>query len=212
MSINRIGSYTAGLPTQSTSTRGRSVFQPLAGAARSAAPADEVQISAEGQAAAESAGPNRPAMCQPFPARADGSVHVEDVRAAAKQQLGDFQSRFQELLTELGIDDSAEIRLQTDATGRVRVVGDHPQKEQIEQLFVDHPEMRDQFVHITASLDLVRAADEHMAFSRAYAEDPKAAVEQFSHLFDATRKQPPISLVLSGGKLLVDPPMFPELN
>ncbi|MBA4016881.1 MAG: hypothetical protein C0483_06820 [Pirellula sp.] len=126
-------------------------------------------------------------------------LEVADMRRDYEQKLAGLESRLQVKFTKAGIETSPPFQLQTDAEGKVRVAGDHPQKAQIEQLFVDEPSLRDDFVEVNAKADFLRAADEAMAFQRAYAEDPEGAVQRFSYLFDSGRK-PTFQLSVSGDK------------
>ena len=126
-------------------------------------------------------------------------LQVADMRRDYDQKLAGLESRLQVVFAKAGIETAPPFQLQTDSEGRVRVAGDHPQKAQIEQLFVDSPSLRDDFVEVNAKADFLRAADEAMAFQRAYAEDPEAAVKRFSYLFDSDRK-PTFQLTVSGDK------------
>lgn len=126
-------------------------------------------------------------------------IEVADMRRDYEQKLAGLESRLEVAMAKAGIDKSTPFQLQTDAEGMVRVAGDHPQKAQIEQLFIDSPSLRDDFLEVNAKADFLRAADEAMAFQRAYAEDPEAAVKRFSYLFDSDRKST-FQLTVSGDK------------
>ncbi|MGC3970085.1 MAG: hypothetical protein QM775_22990 [Pirellulales bacterium] len=116
------------------------------------------------------------------------SIEVGDIRKEYEQNLAGLQSRLTLEFAKAGIDTSNVFQLQTDPSGRVVVAGDHPQKEKIEQMFVDNPSLRDDFVKVNAQADWVRrAADEAMAFQRAYAENPEEALKRFSYLFNDNR-------------------------
>lgn len=117
-----------------------------------------------------------------------GPIKVEDVRREYEQGLAGLQSRLTLEFAKAGIDTSAAFQLQTDPSGRVVVAGNHPQKEKIEQMFAENPSLRDDFVKVNAQADWLRAADEAMAFQRAYAENPAEAVKRFGYLFDDNRK------------------------
>ncbi|MBN8625320.1 MAG: hypothetical protein J0M17_07515 [Planctomycetes bacterium] len=115
------------------------------------------------------------------------SIQVGDIRKEYEQNLAGLQSRLTLEFAKAGIDTSNVFQLQTDPSGRVVVAGNHPQKEKIEQMFVDNPGLRDDFVKVNAQADWLRAADEAMAFQRAYAENPEEAVKRFAHLFNDNR-------------------------
>jgi hypothetical protein len=92
------------------------------------------------------------------------------------------------LFKENGIDTSQEIDLQVDSTGQVIVANDNPQKAQIEQLFKDNPNLRDEYIKFTALSELAAAMRETQAFQTAYAKDPSAALSLYSYLFDSGNK------------------------
>ncbi|MNT39376.1 hypothetical protein D3C72_1756170 [compost metagenome] len=68
--------------------------------------------------------------------------------------------------------------------GRVVVVGDHPQKARIEQIFADDDQLSNAFRKASSLAHLVAASEAAMPFHAAYAVDPKAAVAQYAHLFN----------------------------
>jgi hypothetical protein len=154
---------------------------------------DELDLSAEGAAADVRI--YRPEL---FPARADGSVHVEDIRAVYERSFASVKSRIQELFAENRIDTSAPVPLEVAGDGRVIVAGDHPQKEKIESFFRDDPGLRNDFVGMTAQGEFLRAADEATEFQRAYREDPEGALEKFKHLF--RRRNDVFQLVFRGNE------------
>ena len=165
-----VGSET---PTQTTSVDG-----------------DEVTLSAEAKG-------KKAARISELLQQADKAIKSEDIRTDYEQNLSSLQSRLQVLFYKNGIDTSQEVRLQTAADGKVIVAGDHPQKEQIEKLFADDPSLRNDFVQVDAQASFLRAVEEAMAFQKAYAEDPQAALERYSYLFEPGY-QPQFSLSVNG--------------
>lgn len=151
---------------------------------------DEVTLSAEAKG-------KKAARISELLQQADTAIKTEDVRTDYEQNLASLQSRLQLLFYKNGIDTSQEIRLQTSADGKVVVAGDHPQKEQIEKLFADDPSLRNDFVQVDAQGTFLRAVEESVAFQNAYAEDPQAALERFSYLFEPDYK-PSFTLSVKG--------------
>ncbi|MBN1589526.1 MAG: hypothetical protein JW888_08430 [Pirellulales bacterium] len=120
--------------------------------------------------------------------RADGAIHVEDIQKAYEGALSQFKGRLADLMRTEDIDRSGEAVLQTDATGQIRVVGDHPDKAQIEALFAEHPELGNEFRHLAATAGLLGAVEEAKPFLAAYAKDPEAAVQRWAQLFSNERQ------------------------
>ena len=212
MSLSNISGYSSTNPLARFQQASRTLAANAPVAAPTGSVADELILSDAAEAAAAEAEKNNMRLFSPFPARADGAVHVEDVRSFTQGQLADFQAKFEQLLAERGIASSAPVSLQTDAAGHVRVVGDHPQKDEIEQLFVEDPALRNEFAHVTANIAFLRAADEATEFQQAYREDPQVAEAMYAHLFNPNRKQPPIQVTLSGGEMTVNADVFPGSN
>lgn len=118
--------------------------------------------------------------------RADGAVHLEDIRANYAERFEDFTQKLNGLMKKAGIDRGCEAILQSDGQGKIRVTNNHPDSDKIEALFENNPELANEFRGLSGAASFLRAADEHMKFAAAYAKDPTAAVQQFSHLFDNT--------------------------
>ncbi|MGM0599274.1 MAG: hypothetical protein ACQETH_05570 [Candidatus Rifleibacteriota bacterium] len=68
-------------------------------------------------------------------------------------------------------------------SGKIRVNEDHPDKEKIENFINGNSELRNLYVGISNSKNLTAMGKESHKFQQKYAVDPKAAVDEFSHLF-----------------------------
>ena len=58
--------------------------------------------------------------------------------------------------------------LSSDFQGHVRVVNDHPDRDKIEQLFKDNPELQQRYAKISAFSSLFRASDHYTQFATEY--------------------------------------------
>lgn len=166
---------------------------------------DELSISAEAQAAeAKSSGLlGRAELFPGVPRGADGSLRLEDIKTCFDQRRDALNDRIRQLFESAGIDTSKEIRLKMAGDGSIVVSGDHPQKAEIERLFRENPDLRNQFAEVSAMGDFLHSAQQSLEFQRAYAKDPKAAVAAFAQLFSNSRK-PQFNLVVSGSEYSVD--------
>lgn len=166
---------------------------------------DELSISDEARAAeAKSSGLLGGTSLFPgVPRAADGSLRLEDIKTSFDQQRDALNDRIRQLFESAGIDTSQEIRLKAASDGSVVVSGDHPQKAEIEKLFRENPDLRNQFVGVAAMGEFQQAAQQSLEFQRAYAKDPKAAVAAFAQLFSNSHK-PQFNLVVSGSEYSVD--------
>jgi hypothetical protein len=128
-----------------------------------------------------------------------GGDTIESIQEAADEAFAGVKAKLDKLFKENGIDTSKEIKLQVGADGNVIVASDHPQKAEIEQLFKDNPDLRDEYVKFTALSELAAAACEAVAFQAAYAKDPQAAIAQYEYLFNDSTKGT-LSLSILGDK------------
>lgn len=126
-------------------------------------------------------------------------ISLDTFQAVADQAFANIQAKLTKLFADKGIDTSKEIKLQVGADGQITVAGDHPQKAQIEQLFKDDANLRDDYIKFTAFSELAAAGQEANTFQAAYAKDPTAAMKQYSYLFD-TETKPTLSLTIKGNK------------
>ncbi len=119
-------------------------------------------------------------------AAADGIITGDEMRAARDEAKAAYQRRFGAAIAAQAIDTSVPLKLQSDALGRVVVVGDHPDKARIEQLFAEDGELNNAFKKASSLARMVAAFEEVLPFHEAYAKDPKAAVAQYAYLFNSS--------------------------
>ncbi len=110
-----------------------------------------------------------------------GVFGLSDLRRDAEQELGRFQEALRRRLADAGINTSLSFRLEDDGQGGV-AVGDHPRKDQIEQALAEDPTLAATFQYLASTFNLLRAAQQHETFRRAYQADPMAAVHRYSDL------------------------------
>lgn len=191
MAISTIQGY-GGLAQLCAAVCGSSTDEAPAGATSGAdGSADVLELSAEGQAAADAAQESTPLSSRSLFGLdlADGeSISITDLEAAQQKAQSSIRAKLHDLFASEGIDTTQEIQLQIGADGQVYVMNDHPQREQIQQLFADDPTLRDDFCEFQCLTETVGAIREGIAFQRAYANDPEAAVAQYWYLFDSGTK------------------------
>lgn len=149
--------------------------------AESAAPAAEVASAAAPASSLKNKG-----LPPLFKYADDGIITGDEMRMELNDAKADYRRRLSAAIADQGIDTSVPVKLQSDREGRIRVVGDHPDKARIEQLFVDDPALRNAYQRMASIAHMLSTVEETVAFQAAYARDPKAAVAQYSHLFNTT--------------------------
>ncbi|HAS89241.1 MAG TPA: hypothetical protein DCS48_08035, partial [Desulfovibrio sp.] len=111
------------------------------------------------------------------------SISLDDLKTGLENSTKKFQDAVSVLFLENNISIDPPVELVADHSGNVRVKGDHPQKEKIEQLFQDNPDLANDFIGISGLDNLVEAGEEYLKFAKAYAKDPQKAVAQYGHIF-----------------------------
>lgn len=171
--------------------------QPSASAASQAAPAPSeasfAQVLAQASEKPEAVASDRTSLKAAglpplFKYAADGVITGDEMRMELADAKADYRQRLTAALAAQGIDSSAPLRLQSDTAGRVVVVGDHPDKARIEQLFASDGPLTNAFHRVSSMASMLSHAEEAVAFQAAYRQDPKAAVAQYAHLFNTTTR------------------------
>ncbi len=119
-----------------------------------------------------------------FGADEDGNVTLESMRKAVEEETEAFRSDVAVMLAQAGVRDEPPVELTMDAQGKVRVKGEHPDKETIEALFEENSDLRNRFAALSAGTGMLEAMQEYQQFAKAYAQDPAAAVQQYWYLFE----------------------------
>ena len=113
-----------------------------------------------------------------------GAITLAEAEAALERKRDKLEGDVSSLFLENGVPLTPEVELTVDGAGKVCVRGDHPQKDRIEALFEDNPELANDFRAVSGLSSLVDAAKEHEGFAALYRQDPEAAVAKYGHLFD----------------------------
>ncbi len=92
---------------------------------------DTLEISPEAKSQLASAAQSRP------------SVRLEEIRVEYEAGLRELEQRLVGLVKEADIEIGDGFQLESTADGRVVVVGHHARKDEIEQLFADHADLRE---------------------------------------------------------------------
>jgi hypothetical protein len=126
---------------------------------------------------------------------------VDQKRVEQQTAMAEFEERFRRLLRERGIDLQAGVTLETDRDGQIAVVGDHPQKQAIEQVFQDEPDLKALFARLDRQASDLRAADLASELTRLEAEAPGKAAGLVQDLLRST--PPHFSLVVDPAEMSV---------
>lgn len=120
----------------------------------------------------------------------DKTITLDDIKNELSRSSAQLTDNVNQLFLSNDISLDPPVELTTDGEGNVRVKGDHPDKEKIEQLFADNPELSNDFRGVSAMSSFSKAAEEYLEFAKEYDKDPYAAVTKFGHMFDGLKDEP----------------------
>lgn len=106
---------------------------------------------------------------------ANGELYLSDIRGRAAQTLQRYGRYVAELFREHSITIPPAVNLQTGPDGEVRVVGDHPERAQIERLFAAAPKLVKGFKEVEVVHEIIRTQEEAMLFQQLMQLNPVAA-------------------------------------
>lgn len=104
-----------------------------------------------------------------------GRLHLQDVKSKAAMALAKYGRFVSELLRDSGVHVPPAVNLQTGSDGHIHVIGDHPDRERIEQLFSAHPQLQKGFKEVEVVHEIIRTEEEAVEFRKAHQSDPKQA-------------------------------------
>jgi hypothetical protein len=113
----------------------------------------------------------------------NGAVTLEGMERELRELGSEFKKELNRHLRSAGLSRTEPFELEFASDGRIQVHGPHPDKEQIEQMFIDDPEFRNLAAQVCVLKDIIETGREASAFQQAYAADPVKAVAQYGHLF-----------------------------
>jgi hypothetical protein len=120
-----------------------------------------------------------------FQPKVNGVISLKELREHGTRQLQEFNRDLRSMLRENGIDTSLPIELVSEfGTGDTIVKNDHPDKEKIDQLFKENPELSNDFKRISSMLELAEIGEQTSKFHEAYSQNPQQAVAQYAYLFN----------------------------
>ncbi len=89
-------------------------------------------------------------------------------RESLDRDVASFAEKVRQIFQQAGIHVPPNPVIGNDFQGKVQVENDHPEREKIEQLFRDNPELQKEFTRISAQSSLLRAAESYGQYSGKY--------------------------------------------
>ena len=91
------------------------------------------------------------------PAAHATSDQAKTLERNARALLTSFSQSLRKLLADRGVDPQSEICLEDDG-GRIELTGDHLDRDKIEEVLDEHPELRERFEELAAAFRSLQAA------------------------------------------------------
>ncbi len=107
------------------------------------------------------------------------NVSLNDIEKGLQQKQQTLDSEIKAMFIKNSIATPPEVKLTSNKDGHVQVSGNHPQSDQIEQLFADNPELENDFRKVSAMSSMVEAGHEYVDFANQYEKNPYAAIAQY---------------------------------
>ena len=87
------------------------------------------------------------------------AVRLADLRRLADLSLSEFKRTLKQLLADAGVDTNQMIRLEPDGNGGVTLAGQHPDRDKIEKIFEENPDLAAKFQALAQKFNDLRAAE-----------------------------------------------------
>jgi hypothetical protein len=91
---------------------------------------------------------------------ARSAIGSTELTRKAEATFSEFKRNMTQLLSDAGVDDSFELSLSSDGMGGISVNADHPDKEKIEQLLRENPDLVANFAELVAAYQEVRSSSD----------------------------------------------------
>lgn len=113
----------------------------------------------------------------------NGVITLEGMERELRELKDEFKIELNRQLSSAGLSRTETFKLEFAGNGRIQVLGAHPDKEAIEQMFIDDSKFHDLAARVCVMKDLIESSREAAALQTAYAADPIKAVAQYGHFF-----------------------------
>ncbi|MCG8583388.1 MAG: hypothetical protein MI757_01585 [Pirellulales bacterium] len=107
------------------------------------------------------------------------SVSIDSIRTLGKHLAAELHRRAMSGLEAAGVDTSREFSLRLGSHSEIIVMGDHPDKDLIEQV-LNTEELSQLYTRVTGLQEIVHAYDERDSFRESFGRDPLAAVASYA--------------------------------
>jgi hypothetical protein len=111
-------------------------------------------------------------------------IRVEDIESAFQESQMYIGKRLRHICADLEINPSTRIEFSCGSIGDIEVAKTFPESTRLEMTLSRDNVFTNKVRQASLQKGTLNRVNAHREFSKAYAEDPELAVEQYSHLFD----------------------------
>ena len=111
-------------------------------------------------------------------------IRVEDIESAFQESEMYIGKRLKHICSDLEIDSSTKVEFSIGNAGDIDVAKTFPESTRFEMAVNRDNVFTNKVRQASLQKGTLNRVNAHREFSKAYADDPELAVEQYSHLFD----------------------------
>ncbi len=144
---------------------------------------DKVSLSQEGKKLQENSALSIASLMENFMdgAGKDGKITLDEMKACAEKKYKVADGAFQQVLSDLGITDSASIKVNIDKKGQINVTSNLSKQDndRLQTALNDSQTFSQAFRAAVSTKETIAATERHLEFATAYAQNPKTAVARY---------------------------------
>lgn len=114
------------------------------------------------------------------------SIRIEDLEKSVMQDFSSFTAMFDIALEKSGISKDPAFEVKSNVAGELYIDSEHPDKDEIEKILNEVPNIRDTYMRMSSNSSLLAAGKRAVEFDKAYEVDPESAMQKYSYLFDGS--------------------------
>ena len=144
---------------------------------------DKVSISQDGKKLQENSALSLASLMENFMdgAGKDGKITLDEMKAFAEKKFKAADEAFQQVLSDLGITDSASIKVNIDRQGQIKVSSNLSKQDndRLQTALNESQTFSQAFRAAASTKETIAASERYLEFSAAYAQDPQTAVARY---------------------------------
>ena len=144
---------------------------------------DKVSISQDGKKLQENSALSLASLMENFMdgAGKDGKITLDEMKAFAEKKFKAADEAFQQVLSDLGITDSASIKVNIDRQGQIKVSSNLSKQDndRLQTALNESQTFSQAFRAAASTKETIEASERYLEFAAAYAQDPQTAVARY---------------------------------